>query len=101
MWAYMAVLVGCSADTTNVIGNKNASLENLPVKVGRGAPVFNQHKFPDTLLDSNICKDGGGQAKILKHVPVSTGLRLSYGEEHHENTMPHSDNLKTACSTEQ
>ncbi|KMT10605.1 hypothetical protein BVRB_5g117250 [Beta vulgaris subsp. vulgaris] len=78
---------GCNADMMNMVGNKNTSLVNLPEKIGRGTPIFSQHNFPVTSYD-NICQNETGQARnTQKHIPVSTGLKLSYGEEDHNSSI--------------
>lgn len=104
------VLTGCNAGIMNISGLKNASVVNLPMKSGRGVSIFGQHQLPVTLHD-NLCQEEAGQSRsMLKHIPVSTGLRLSYGEEEHNSsisstveskivnlssTLPRSDNLQT------
>uniref|UniRef100_A0A803L8K8 RING-type domain-containing protein n=2 Tax=Chenopodium quinoa TaxID=63459 RepID=A0A803L8K8_CHEQI len=82
-------LFGCNdIMNLNMAGDKNLSFVNLPEKVGRGTPVFSQqHKLPVTSYD-NFCQNEAGQARnMLKQFPVSTGLKLSYGEEEHNSSI--------------
>lgn len=105
------VLVGCNTGMMNMSsGVKNASAVNLPMKLGRGTPGFSQHKLP-VMQHDNFCLEEAGQSRsMVKQIPVSTGLKLSYGEEEHNSSissageskivnlssmLPHGDNLQT------
>ncbi|CAO2819065.1 unnamed protein product [Amaranthus hypochondriacus] len=62
-------------------GDKNTSFLNLPEKQSLRTPNFSQHKFPVTSFDNNCQNDAAQARNMLKQIPVSTGLKLSYGEE--------------------
>ncbi|XP_074316251.1 E3 ubiquitin-protein ligase BOI-like [Silene latifolia] len=73
------VLAGCNVGMMNMGGNQNASLNHLPMKPSKYAP-FSPHKLPVTLNDG-IGQDEGGQCRsIWNQLLVSTGLKLSYGD---------------------
>ncbi|KAL9239605.1 hypothetical protein vseg_013914 [Gypsophila vaccaria] len=83
------VLAGSNGSTMNMIVKNNASLVNQPVRLSTVAPMFSQHKLPVTLNDG-VGQDEGGKARIVWKqvpVPVSTGLKLSYGEEEHNSSI--------------
>lgn len=65
----------------NIDGDKNTSFLNLPEKQSLRTPNFSQHKFPVTSFDNNCQNDAAQARNMLKQIPVSTGLKLSYGEE--------------------
>ncbi|KNA25753.1 hypothetical protein SOVF_004150 [Spinacia oleracea] len=80
-------LFGCNADVMNMVEGRNTSLANLPEKFGRGTSIYSQHKLPVTSYD-NFCQNGAGQARnMVKQGRVSTGLKLSYGEEEHNSSI--------------
>ncbi|KAK9684748.1 hypothetical protein RND81_10G229000 [Saponaria officinalis] len=70
----------------NMTGNNNTPSSHLPMKRGSVGLSYSPHTLPVTLNDG-IGQDGGGQGRSLwKQLPVSTGLKLSYGEEEHNNS---------------
>ena len=100
------ITVGCNADVVNMAGEKYTSFLNVPEIVGRSTSVFSQYKFPTTSYDNICLNDAGLVRNVLRQVPVSTGLKLAYGEEEpntsissagecvmHSSTMCHNDNL--------
>uniref|UniRef100_A0A7C9FE86 Uncharacterized protein n=1 Tax=Opuntia streptacantha TaxID=393608 RepID=A0A7C9FE86_OPUST len=89
------VLTGCNAGIMNVSGLKNASVVNRPMKSGRGVPIFSQHKLPVTLRDNPYLEEAGRSRSMLQQIPVSTGLRLSYGEEEHNSSLSSAGESKT------
>ncbi|KAH9624557.1 hypothetical protein KSS87_000711, partial [Heliosperma pusillum] len=73
------VLAGSNGGITNMGGNKNASLNHLLMEPSKVTP-FSPHKLPVT-LNVGIGQDEGGQCRsIWKQLLVSTGLKLSYGD---------------------
>ncbi|KAL2936034.1 putative BOI-related E3 ubiquitin-protein ligase 3 [Bienertia sinuspersici] len=75
------VLLGCNADIMNMVGDKNTSMMNLPDKTGRCNPNFSPLNFPSTSYENFFQNEPGQSRNTLKQIPVSTGLKLSYGED--------------------
>ena len=84
---HIVILFCCNADAMNIVGDKNTSFLSLPEKQALRTPNFIQHKFPVTSYDNNCQNDAARARNMLKQIPVSTGLKLSYGEEERSSSI--------------
>ncbi|KAI7734486.1 hypothetical protein M8C21_030294 [Ambrosia artemisiifolia] len=79
--------VGCAIDNINLVGNEHATGSSRPMKrvreVGQG---FTQQKVQRSL--NNLCHDDAGLARTtMNQDHVSTGLKLSYGEDERNSSI--------------
>ncbi|KAK9747895.1 hypothetical protein RND81_02G022000 [Saponaria officinalis] len=81
------VLAGSNGSTMNTVLKNNASLVTTPMKLSTVAPIFSQHKLPVTLNDRVVQDEGRKPRNVWKQIPVSTGLKLSYGEDDHNSSI--------------
>ncbi|KAL8217545.1 hypothetical protein R6Q57_020918 [Mikania cordata] len=73
--------VGCTIDNINFVGNDNATASSRPVKRARELePMFTQQKLQRSF--NNLCQDDTDLTKTtMNSIHVSTGLKLSYGDD--------------------
>nr|GLL18581.1 probable BOI-related E3 ubiquitin-protein ligase 2 [Ipomoea trifida] len=80
--------IGCSINPVSYVANECPPAPVHPTKRVRDAePNFSQQKLRIS-LNNNFCQDEVGQTgNIWKSNPVSTGLKLSYGEEERNSSI--------------
>ncbi|KAD2806040.1 hypothetical protein E3N88_39417 [Mikania micrantha] len=73
--------VGCTIDNINFVGNDNATALSRPVKRARELePEFTQQKLQRSF--NNLCQEDTDLTKTtMNPIHVSTGLKLSYGDD--------------------
>ncbi|KAL9227460.1 hypothetical protein vseg_003145 [Gypsophila vaccaria] len=80
-------LVRSNGGLMNMAGNNDEPLNHLPMKLSSVAPTYSPHRLPVALNDG-LAQDEGAQGRSLwKQLPVSTGLKLSYGEDEHNSSI--------------
>ncbi|KAI3761368.1 hypothetical protein L1987_51782 [Smallanthus sonchifolius] len=74
-------------DNINFVGNEHATASSRPIKRARElGPVFTQQKLQRCL--NNFCQDDAGITRTTMNPNhVSTGLKLSYGEEERNSSI--------------
>ncbi|KAF5758580.1 putative transcription factor C2H2 family [Helianthus annuus] len=78
---------GCAIEKVNFVGNENTTASGRPIKrVREVGPGFTQQKVQRSL--NNLCQDDAGLARTaMNQNHVSTGLKLSYGEDERNSSI--------------